>query len=167
MVIFTGTALLPFLAVSNHDICSIPASRADNQFMPAVLVLEDDPCVSTTLCTVLTLAGFTPHPARTVDDALAILETERVDAVSLDMCVPDPKGLERSGLSLLTILRTMPDHASLPAVIFTGQPLSIEEEDAARNLHAQVIYKPESYTVIVDYLNRQLQRRRVPARLGN
>jgi hypothetical protein len=51
-------------------------------------------------------------------------------------------------------------------VIFTGKPLSIEEEDAARNLDAQVIYKPESYTVLVDHLNRQLQRCSVPARFS-
>ena len=70
-------------------------------------------------------AGFTAHHAVTVDEALAILRREHVDAVSLDVKVPDPKGLERSGLSLLTTLRAMPGYAKVPALIFTGMPLSL------------------------------------------
>ena len=124
--------------------------------MAAVLVLEDDPSVAATLCTMLTLAGFTAHHAKTVDEGLLILATERVDAVSLDMCVPDPKGLERSGLSLLVTLRRMPTYASMPAVIFTGMPLSTQQEDTARTLNAAIFYKPQSYSVLIDYLTRQL-----------
>jgi CheY-like chemotaxis protein len=135
--------------------------------MPAVLVLEDDPSVCKTLCTMLTLAGFTTHRAPTVDDALAILQAQQVDAVTLDLRVPDPKGLDRSGLSLLTILRQTPGYAALPALIFTGMPLSLEEEEAARKLNAPVFYKPQSYAVLIQHLNRQLRRCRVPARLGN
>ena len=125
--------------------------------MAAVLVLEDDPSVGTTLCTMLTLAGFTTHCARTVDDALAILGNERVDAVSLDVVVPDPKGLERSGLSLLGMLRTTPDYASLPVLIFTGMPLSVEEEEAVRELKASVFYKPQPYSVIIQHLTHELR----------
>ena len=124
--------------------------------MAAVLVLEDDPAVGTTLCTMLTLAGFTTHRAKTVDEALVILDNEQVDAVSLDVQVPDPTGLERSGFSLLAILRTMPDYATLPVLIFTGMPLSVEEEDSARELNASVFYKPQSYSVIIQHLTREL-----------
>ena len=130
-------------------------------------MLEDDPSVSTTLCTVLSQAGYTAHRAQTVDEALAILRSQPVDAVSLDVRVPDPKGLERSGMALLSILRATPGYASLPAVIFTGMPLSVEEENTARHLDAQVFYKPQRYAVLVEHLNRQLQPRLLPARLDN
>jgi len=135
--------------------------------MPVVLVLEDDPAVQTTLCTMLAHAGFTAHHAVTVDEALAILRREHVDAVSLDVKVPDPKGLERSGLSLLTTLRAMPGYATVPALIFTGMPLSFEEEDAARKLNASIFYKPQPYAVLIQHLNRQLQPRPAPPRLDN
>lgn len=135
--------------------------------MPAVLVLEDDPSVRATLCTMLTHAGFTTLHAQTVDDALAILGTQQVDAVSLDVRVPDPQGLDRSGLSLLTILRGMPGYASLPALIFTGMPLSLEEENVARQLNAPVFYKPQPYGVLIEHLNRQLQSRPSAKRLDN
>ena len=135
--------------------------------MLAVLVLEDEPSVCTTLCTMLTLSGFRALPAQTVDEALAILRTEKVDAVSLDVRVPDPKGLERTGLSLLKILRATPGYTSLPVVIFTGMPLSVEEEAAAQDLNASVFYKPQPYAVLIDHLNRQLQPHRKPSRLDN
>ena len=94
---------------------------------PAVLVVEDEPSVQTTYCATLTLMGFKPHHADTVDRALEILANERIDAVSLDVRLPDPKGLERSGLTLLAYLRSTREHAQLPVLIFTGVPLSLDE----------------------------------------
>ena len=111
------------------------------------------------------MAGFSPHPAQNVDEALAILENEHVDAVSLDMCMPDSKGLKRTGLSFLTILRAMPDRASLPAMIRTGMPLSIEDEDTARRLNAQVFYKPQSYSRTRRAFESRAQRSPVPERV--
>lgn len=135
--------------------------------MPAVLVLEDDPSIRATLCTMLAHAGFKTLHAQTVEDALAILASERVDAVSLDVRVPDPKGLDRSGLSLLATLRAMPGYASLPALIFTGMPLSLEEEDVARKLNAPIFYKPQPYSVLIQHLNRELQPRIAARRQDN
>jgi CheY-like chemotaxis protein len=149
------------------DIFTIPDTGADNQDMPAVLVLEDDPSVCSSLCTMLTLSGYTAHPAQTVDEALAILKSKQVDAVTLDVRVPDPKGLERSGLSLLRTLRATPGYASLPVLIFTGMPLSREEEEAAHRLHAPVFYKPQPYSVLIQHLNRQLHPRPPRRRLDH
>ena len=132
-----------------------------------MLVLEDDPSIRATLCTMLAHAGFTTLSAQTVEDAFAILARERVDAVSLDVRVPDPKGLDRSGLSLLATLRTMPGYASLPAMIFTGMPLTLEEEAVARTLNAPIFYKPQPYAVLIQHLNRQLQPQRVVTRQDN
>ena len=132
-----------------------------------MLVLEDDPSIRATLCTMLAHAGFTTLSAQTVEDAFAILARERVDAVSLDVRVPDPKGLDRSGLSLLATLRTMPGYASLPAMIFTGMPLTLEEEAVARTLNASIFYKPQPYSVLIQHLNRQLQPQRVVTRQDN
>ena len=125
---------------------------------PAVLVVEDDSSVQTTLCATLTLLGFTPHHAQTIDDALAILGRERIDAVTLDIRLPDPKGFQRSGLSLLAFLRATPDYTNVPVVVFTGMPLSEDDEALARRLGAEVFYKPQPYSVIASQLNRSLDR---------
>lgn len=85
----------------------------------------------------------------------------------LEVRVSDPKGLERSGLSPLVILRETPGCAALPALIFTGMPLFREEEDAARKLNAHVFYKPRPYAVLFQHLNRQLRGRRIATRLDD
>jgi DNA-binding response OmpR family regulator len=125
---------------------------------PAVLVVEDDASVQTTLCATLALLGFTPHHAQTIDDALGILGREHIDAVTLDIRLPDPKGLQRSGLSLLAFLRATPEYANVPVVIFTGMPLSENDEALARKHGAEVFYKPQPYSVLVSQLNRSLDR---------
>ena len=128
---------------------------------PVVLVVEDEPSVQTTFCATLTLMGFKTQHADTVDRALEILSAERVDAVSLDVRLPDPKGLERSGLTLLAYLRASKEHAHLPVLIFTGQPLSQEEEILIQQHNAEVFYKPQRYTTLVECLTRMLGTPRV------
>ena len=123
---------------------------------PVVLVVEDELSVQTTYCATLTLMGFKTHHADTVDRALEILNTERIDAVSLDLRLPDPRGLDRSGLTLLAYLRATKEHAHLPVVIFTGVPLSPEEEVLIQRDNAEVFYKPQRYTTLVECLTRML-----------
>jgi hypothetical protein len=55
------------------------------------------------------------------------------------------------------MLRTTPDYASLPVLIFTGMPLSAEEEEAVRELKASVFYKPQPYSVIIQHLTHELR----------
>ena len=49
---------------------------------PAVLVVEDDPMIQSTLCATLTLLDFEAHHAQSVDDALRILGREHIDGVT-------------------------------------------------------------------------------------
>jgi len=122
----------------------------------SVLVVEDEPCVQTTLCATLTLLGFKTHHATDIEQALTILGTQHVDAVTLDVRVPDPRGLHRSGLSLLAFLRSTPDYAAVPIIVFTGMPLSDQEEQLVERHRAHVLYKPQRYSVLVEHLTRAL-----------
>ena len=124
---------------------------------PIVLVVEDEQSVQTTLCATLTLMGFKTYHADTVDSALKILGTEHVDAVSLDFRLPDPKGLQQTGLSLLAFLRATAEYAHVPVLIFTGMPLSPEDEELVRRHDAHVFYKPQPYSVLIEHLNRTLR----------
>jgi DNA-binding NtrC family response regulator len=124
---------------------------------PVILVVEDEPSVQTTFCATLTLMGFKTHHADTVDRALEILDAEPIDAVSLDVRLPDPKGLDRSGLTLLAYLRATTEYAHLPVLIFTGVPLSPEEEGLIQQHNAEVFYKPQRYTTLVESLTRMLR----------
>jgi DNA-binding response OmpR family regulator len=125
---------------------------------PAILVVEDDPLLQTTLCATLTLSNFTAHRAETIDEALRILGREHIDAVTLDVRLPDPQGLKRSGLALLSFLRATPDYANVPVLIFTGIPLSEDEQMLARKHNAEVFIKPEPYATLICHLNEMLNR---------
>jgi DNA-binding response OmpR family regulator len=121
-----------------------------------VLVVEDEELLQTTLSAFLTLNEFVTFRASDVDRALDILSRERIDAVTLDIRLPDPSGTKRNGFTILTFLRAHPVHAQLPVVIFTGMPLTLEEEELATRLRAEVIYKPDPYRLVVEGLTRML-----------
>jgi two-component system, sensor histidine kinase len=123
---------------------------------PVVLVVEDEPLVQQTLCAALTLMGFQTRRADNVDAALAILANERIDAVSLDIRIPDQKGLQRSGLSVLAHLRSVEEYAVAPVLIFTGIPLSSEDAELVGRHNARVFYKPQRYSVVIEELRRLL-----------
>ncbi len=122
-----------------------------------VLVVEDDRAIQTTLCATLTLMGFKTRCADSVDQALKVLGTDQIDAVSLDVRLPDPKGMERSGLSLLAFMRATPEYAHVPVLIFTGVPLSFEDEELVRRHRAHVFYKPQPYSTLVAHLKQLFQ----------
>ena len=121
---------------------------------PAVLVVEDDPSVQVSLCRVLQHHGFAPLQAETVEAALKILGRAQIDAVILDLGLPDPWGRDWAGLSLLAYLRLTPDYEMLPVLILTGQTLTPEDEDLIRRFRASLFYKPQAYDALVESLNR-------------
>ena len=123
---------------------------------PVVLVVEDEPFVQKTLCATLTLMGFKTHPASTIDAALKVLGTEHIDAISLDVRLPDPNGSQRTGLSLLAYVRASAEYAHVPVLIFTGMPLTDEDEDLARRHDAPIFYKPERYSRIAECFTQML-----------
>ncbi len=105
------------------------------------------------MCAAFTLMGFLPYGADSVDAALKILGTEPVNAMVLDIRLPDPTGLQRSGLSLLKFVRTTAEFADMPILVFTGMQLSDSEEQVVRGNRAHLFYKPQPYSVLIDHLN--------------
>ena len=124
--------------------------------MPRVLVVEDEQLLQRTLCATLTLLGFTPYHAATVDEALEVLRTQQIDAITLDIVLPDPQGRKRSGMALLALLRSRPEYETIPILLFTGMPLSDEESELANRCNAEVFLKPQPYSVLAGHINRAL-----------
>ncbi len=119
----------------------------------AVLVVEDEAPLRTTMCAALTLMGFITHQAESVDEALKILGADHVDAIVLDIRLPDRTGQQKSGLHLLRFVRATPEHARVPVLVFTGMPLSDAEEEMVRVNGGHVFYKPQPYAVLINQLN--------------
>lgn len=57
-----------------------------------VLVVDDEPAICKALTMALSRAGFDAVAAQTGESALAILRSERVDVLVLDLRIPDTRG---------------------------------------------------------------------------
>ncbi len=62
--------------------------------MQTILIVEDEPGIADTLVYVLEQEGFATRWVQLAGDALELLEQEPIDAVLLDIGLPDASGLE-------------------------------------------------------------------------
>ena len=126
---------------------------------PTVLVVDDDRAVRSFLRAYLEDAEYTIYEATDVDSALTTLDQARVDAVVLDVRMPDPRGLGRSGLEVLAFIRLRAVFDTLPVMILTGRPLEPEEQQLIRRHHAHLFLKPDGYRQLLQRLEQLTGRR--------
>lgn len=62
--------------------------------MPQLLLLEDDPAIAKTVVFALAREGYTVHHCSLLGDARRYLQTQQVDALILDVGLPDGNGLD-------------------------------------------------------------------------
>ena len=110
-----------------------------------VLVVEDDPAVRAMLTLLLEQEGLETRAVADVDQALACLAGETIDAVVTDLIMPG-----RNGLVLLAELQGR--HPSVPVIAVTGSE-SPAQREAALVLGARVVLrKPFELPALVDLL---------------
>jgi DNA-binding NtrC family response regulator len=110
-----------------------------------VLVVDDDPELRNMLTLLLEREGFEPTAVADVDQALACLAGETIDAVVTDLIMPG-----RSGLVLLAELHGR--HPGVPVIAMTGSE-SPALREAALVLGARVVLrKPFGLPALVDLL---------------
>ena len=117
---------------------------------PLVLVLDDEENVRRSMRTYLERHAYEALEASTVEGALQIMRTRTVSAVIFDVRLPGSS----SGLEALTALRRLPEMATVPVVIITGGILSEDEELQIARQRAHLIYKPEGFDTIVNFLDQ-------------
>jgi CheY-like chemotaxis protein len=119
----------------------VPAPRP----IPAVLVVEDDPDVATSINDVVEERGYRAICVGNGREALSVLEEERPALMLVDLFMPIMNGAE-----FLKIVKRSPLLAAIPRVIMTAanDPMISVKEDVT------VLYKP----VDIDALDRLLQK---------
>jgi len=68
----------------------------------------------------------------------------------LDMRLPDG----RTGIDVLTQLRSIAEFRDTPVMIVTGSILADDEKATIARLRGFVFFKPEGFSVIVNFLDR-------------
>jgi CheY-like chemotaxis protein len=118
---------------------SIPKAR------PAVLVVEDDVDVATSINEIVEERGYRAICVGNGRDALSVLEEERPALMLVDLFMPVMNGAE-----FLKIIKQSPKLATIPRVIMTAanDPMISVKEDVT------VLYKPVDF----DALGRLLQK---------
>jgi CheY-like chemotaxis protein len=119
-----------------------------------VLIVDDETTVRSFLRAYLEEAGYAVSEAGDVDSALSALDEAPVDAVVLDVRMPDPMGWGRSGLEILAFIRLHGAYAALPVLILTGHPLDPEEQDLVRRHRAHLFLKPDGYRMLLQRLHQ-------------
>ncbi len=120
---------------------------------PAVLVVEDEPALSTLLRYNLEKEGFTVSEARDGEEALLQLKEAKPDAVLLDWMLP-----RISGLELCRQIRRAPAWRDLPVIMLTARG---EEADRVRGLDSgadDYVAKPFSTTELIARLKAVIRR---------
>jgi CheY-like chemotaxis protein len=128
---------------------------------PTVLAVDDEPSVRNFLRSYLEQAGYAVCEAGTIEDALDALDRSPVDAVVLDVRMPDPTGFGRSGLEVLTYMRLHAAFAAIPVVVVTGHSLDPVEESLLVQHRADLFRKPDGYRLLLQRLDQLTGRREV------
>ena len=101
-----------------------------------ILVVEDDERLRASMRDLLQLDGVTIHDVGTAKDALAQLASESFDCVVLDLHLPDA-----SGYDILETMSGNERYSFPPVIVYTGGPLTTEDEARLRRLSRSVIVK--------------------------
>jgi PAS domain S-box-containing protein len=99
----------------------LPGSKAGR---PAILVAEDDPVTLRVVQERLRAAGYSPLLARNGQEAHDILWRIRVDAIVLDLLMP-----EMSGFDLLRLIKENPRLREIPIFVLTSKELTDAEAE--------------------------------------
>lgn len=101
---------------------------------PQIMIVEDDPDIAQLLGRVFSIGGYTTAWAPDGLQALARLEAEQPDLMTLDVNMP-----HLSGVEVLTRIRATPGGHTLPVIVLTSR------EELPQQVYAQaskVMRKP-------------------------
>ncbi|QIG48156.1 HAMP domain-containing protein [Nordella sp. HKS 07] len=101
-----------------------------------LLIVEDNPAEQLSIKALLEYDDIAIATATTGSAALAKLSDEPWDCVVLDLKLPDMSGFE-----ILEHIANDDHLSDLPVVVFTGRPLSLEEDDRLRTMARSIVVK--------------------------
>ncbi len=114
-------------------------SEIENQTTHAerrVLVVEDDSTLRESIATLLKTDSVEIDTASTVAEALDLLGKRTYDCVVTDLALPD-----KSGFELLETMTAEERYSVPPVIVYTGRPLTAEDETRLRKYSKSIIVK--------------------------
>jgi DNA-binding response OmpR family regulator len=119
--------------------------------MHRILVIDDDPAVTSVLKRGLSYEGFAVETARSGSEGLTIVREHLPDLVILDIMMPGMSGLE-----VLQRLRTA--DASLPVLLLTARDAPADQVQGLESGADDYVVKPFTFEVLLARLHALLRR---------
>jgi len=141
-----------FLGAVQSLLNRVPSADAGNG---RVLIVDDEPAVTTVLSAQLRNAGWEPRQASSADEALRMVSADPPDVILMDVLMPGMSGYEATRR-----LKHDPRTASIPVILLTG--LS-GIEDKLNGLDAgadEFLSKPVSVAELIVRLRTMVRLRR-------
>lgn len=118
---------------------------------PSLLITDDDAAMRQTLCGLFEPRGFRTLTAGNGEEALEIVERERIHLLLLDMHMPRLTGLE-------TIRRVRQRHNRLPCILLSAALSDALAEEARRADAFSVLAKPFRSADITSLVSRAMRQ---------
>jgi signal transduction histidine kinase/CheY-like chemotaxis protein len=133
----------------------LPGARAN------VLLIDDDTAMLEMAHEVFAQTRYTLHATKSGREGLAIAKTGKIDAIILDLMMP-----EMSGFEFLQEIRKIPTLAELPISVLTSKDLNRDELQQLRSHTQSVFSKSDGWKSVVlaeisQRIARQAPRRHV------
>jgi DNA-binding response OmpR family regulator len=128
--------------------------REEESFMQRILVIDDDPAVTSLLKRGLSYEGFAVETAGSGAEGLAIARERPSDMVILDVMMP---GL--SGFEVLQRLRAADEH--LPVLMLTARDAPADQVQGLESGADDYVVKPFTFEVLLARVHVLLRRRRL------
>jgi FixJ family two-component response regulator len=117
----------------------------------SILIVEDDPRVSRTICAMLERAGYTAVHVDRAASIHAALESQRFDLLISDIHLPDD--------STLAFLDDLDPNSRLPVIVITGAPTVETAVRALRHGVVDYLEKPIRYEALLASVEKALEWR--------
>ena len=126
-----------------------PCLMVNSQWLPVVrrrvLVVDDASAIREILATILEQYEFIVHTVPDGTSALALLQTEPVDVILVDLQMPGISGLEMA----LEVHKTNP---YIPIALITGAPMAIQSAPLRQAGISRMFGKPVDLEALVAWL---------------
>jgi DNA-binding response OmpR family regulator len=120
--------------------------------MQRVLVVDDDPAVTSVLKRGLSYEGFAVETAASGEEGLALARQRAPDAVVLDVMMPGLDGLE-------VLRRLRAGDPQLPVLMLTAKDAPSDQVEGLRTGADDYVVKPFTFDVLVARIQALLRRR--------
>jgi two-component system cell cycle sensor histidine kinase/response regulator CckA len=147
-----GNARVVSMTLPSHRTVDAPETRSAGRELSKLVLVEDDPIVSSGIAAVLELEGIEVVRVDRGEQALSAIELSQPDAVILDVDLPDASGVE--------IYRQIAERWPGLSVLFSsGRAEQSSLDPYLKQPHVGFLLKPYEMKTLVETLSRLIRSR--------